>query len=153
VVVIGLTPREGDAFQPAVLAKVQRITTALLDTPGIVKTNILSFSARRAKRIVGTADGMEVLPLMETVPQTGQALEALRQAVRANLVYGNVLISRDERTAAILADFKEPEAGFQSLMTTIRRLLTRERDASVDITVGGLPVFLAQLEGYSQRMG
>ena len=40
VVVIGITPKEGDAFTPHVLSKVQRITAAILRTPGVVKGNI-----------------------------------------------------------------------------------------------------------------
>jgi uncharacterized protein len=34
VVVIGITPSQGDIFQPEILGKVQRITAALLETPG-----------------------------------------------------------------------------------------------------------------------
>src|SRR5437762_550733 len=59
VVVIGITPKKGDAYDPQILAKVQRITTALLDTQDILKENIFSLSSRRAKNIMGTADGME----------------------------------------------------------------------------------------------
>ena len=51
VVAIGITPKEGDAFRPSVLAKVQRITAALVSTPGVVKGNVLSLSARKAKNI------------------------------------------------------------------------------------------------------
>ncbi|MDH4215583.1 MAG: hypothetical protein OEV23_01605 [Gallionella sp.] len=50
VAVIGITPKSGDVYQPAVLGKVQRISAALLKTPGVVKENILSFSARRANK-------------------------------------------------------------------------------------------------------
>ena len=70
VVVVGITPKQGDIYQPAVLEKVQHITAALLQTPGVVKENLLSLSARRVKNIAGAADGLEVRPLMETVPHT-----------------------------------------------------------------------------------
>lgn len=58
IVVIGVTPKNGDIYQPAVLNKIQHITAALLQTQLVVKENMLSLSARRAKDIIGTADGM-----------------------------------------------------------------------------------------------
>jgi uncharacterized protein len=152
VVIIGITPKHGDAFQPHVLAKVHRITAAILDTPAVVKGSVLSLSARRAKNIVGTADGMEARPLMEVVPSTDAEIQALRQAVRANPAYLNTIVSRDERTAAILADFTVEQGGFRAIMGQIRAIADREREPSVDIALGGMPVFLAEIEGYSQRM-
>ncbi|MBI4590588.1 MAG: outer membrane lipoprotein-sorting protein [Candidatus Rokubacteria bacterium] len=152
VIVIGITPKAGDALTPHVLAKVQRITAALVATPGVMQGSLLSLSARRAKNIRGTAEGMEVLPLMETVPQTRTEIEALRAAVRANPVYLNTILSRDERTTAILAEFNEDQGGFRGMVEKVRPLVERERDASVEIVIGGFPVYLAEVEGYSQRM-
>ena len=51
VAVIGITPKNGDVFQTKVLEKVQRITIKLRETPRVVKTNLLSVAARRAKEI------------------------------------------------------------------------------------------------------
>jgi hypothetical protein len=152
VIVIAMTPREGDVFTPRVLDKVQRITTALLETPGVVKGNLLSLGARRAKNILGTADGMEVRPLMETLPRTEKEIAALRRAVRANPVYLNSIVSKDERTTAILVEFVEDESGFLGMVEKVRPVVERERDASVEILVGGFSLFLAQIERYSQRM-
>jgi len=70
VVVIGITPKEGDIYQPAVLEKIQRMTAAFLQTPGVIKENLLSLSSKRAKNIAGTAEGMEVKQLMPNTPTT-----------------------------------------------------------------------------------
>jgi len=152
IIVIGITPKQGDAFSPHVLGKVQRLTTALLATPGVIKENVLSLAARRAKSIVGTPEGIEVRPLMETIPQTPAAVAALRQAVRANPVYLNTIISGDERTAAILVEFREGKDGFRGMVEKVRTLIEQERDSSVDIALGGPPVFLDRVEAYSQRI-
>jgi len=149
VIVIGITPKEGSAFSSHVLSKVERMTAAILDVPGVVKGNVLSLSARRAKNIVGTADGIEVRPLMETVPQTATEIEALRRAVRANPAYVNAVISRDERTAAILAEFKEDAGGFRGIVEKVRPIVEAERDASVEITLGGHPIGALALAGVS----
>lgn len=149
-VLVGITARAGDVFTPQVLGKVQRITASLADLPGVEKGSVFSL-AGRARNITGTADGLEVLPLMETTPQTEPEIEALRQALRNNPVYVDAIISRDARTAAILADFNTDPGGFQGIVDKVTPIIERERDASVDITIGGRPVYLAQLEHYSQR--
>jgi uncharacterized protein len=149
-VLIGITTRTGDVFTPDVLAKVQRITDSLADLPGVEKGSVFSL-ARRAKNITGTAGGLEVFPLVETIPKTEPEIEALRQAVSNNPVYVGAIISRDRRTAAVLADFNTDPGGFQGIMDKVQPIVDRERDNSVEIAVGGRPVYLAQLERYSQR--
>ena len=149
-VLIGITTRTGDVFTADVLAKIKRITDSLAELPGVEKGSVFSL-ARRAKNITGTAGGLDVLPLMETIPKTGQEIEALREAVRNNPLYIDAIISRDGRTAAILADFNTDPGGFQGIMGKVRPIVDRERDGSVEIAVGGRPVYLAQLERYSQR--
>jgi predicted RND superfamily exporter protein len=150
-VLIGITARAGDVLTPHLLEKVQRITASLADLPGVEKGSVFSL-ARRAKNVTGTADGLEVLPLMERIPQTEPEIEAVRQALRNNPVYVDAIISRDARTAAILADFNTDPGGFQGIVDKVTRIIERERDASVDITIGGRPVYLGQLEHYSQRV-
>ena len=94
IIVIGVTPKTGDIYQPAVLGRIQRITAALLQTPGVVKENLLSLSARRAKDIVGTAEGMEVRPLMREVPQTPEQYAQLKTALHRNPAYLNSIVSQ-----------------------------------------------------------
>jgi predicted RND superfamily exporter protein len=149
-VLIGVTARTGDVFTPEILAKVQRITDSLADLPGVEKKSVFSL-ARRAKNIIGTAGGLDVLPLMETIPKTEPEIKAVREAVRNNPVYVDAIISRDGRTAAILADFNTDPRGFQGIVDKVRPIVDRERDDSVEIAMGGRPVYLAQLERYSQR--
>jgi uncharacterized protein len=109
-ILIGVTARTGDVFTPEVLAKVQRITDSLADLQGVERKSVLSL-ARRAKNIIGTAGGLDVFPLMETIPKTEPEIEAVREAVRNNPVHVNAIISRDGRTAAILPDFDTDPAG------------------------------------------
>lgn len=153
VVVIGITPKQGDIYQPVVLEKVQRITAAFLQVPGVVKENLLSLSAKRAKNIAGTAEGLEVKSLMATVPATASQMSALRAAVEKNPVYLNIIVSTDAKTTAIIVEFKDEPGGFRNIMDKVQPIVERERDATVDINIGGLPNFLARIEIYSERMG
>lgn len=152
VVVIGITPKEGDIYQPAVLEKVQYMTSAFLQTPDVVKENLLSLSSRRAKNIVGTAEGLEVKPLMSNVPTTAAQMMDLRRAVEKNPVYLNSIVSTDAKTTAILVEFKDDPGGFRAIMSKVGAIVEQARDPRFEINVGGLPSFLARIEIYSERM-
>ncbi len=153
VLVIGLTPTAGDAFDPALLAKVDRISRKLREDPGVVKSSILSLAAHKAKSIRGTDEGMEVHPLMDKVPSRPEEIQRLKVAIDGNPAYQNAVISKDRRSVAIIADFKEDPKGFTAIIERVRPVVDAERDASVTIALGGLPVLLSQLEQYSGRMG
>jgi predicted RND superfamily exporter protein len=58
--VIGIAPKQGDIYQPHVLAKIERIQDALELLPHVVRHNILSLAARKVKHVKGGPDGMEV---------------------------------------------------------------------------------------------
>ena len=152
LVVIGITPKQGDIYQATVLQKVQNITAALLKAKGVMPENILSLSALRAKNIIGMAEGMEVKQLMPSVPINAAQMQALRVAVSQNSVYLNTIVSKDEKTAAIVAQFKDIPGGFLAIQEQVDRIVDRERDDSVEINVSGLPSFLSHIEIYSERM-
>ena len=67
---IGIVPKQGDIYQPQVLAKIKQIQDELELLPHAVRHNILSLAARKVKQVRGGPEGMEVRPMMETVPQT-----------------------------------------------------------------------------------
>ena len=153
VLLVGITPNEGDAFTPSVLEKVQRITRKLREDPGVMKNSILSLSAKKAKSITGTSDGMEIRQLMEHVPSDASEMAALRKRLADNPAYLNAVVSKDSRSIAVIAEFQDDPKGFQAIMARVNPILDAERDGSVRIAAGGLPVMLAQLEIFSERMG
>jgi predicted RND superfamily exporter protein len=140
--VIGISPKEGDIYQPHVLEKIQRIQAGLEELPHAVRHNIISFSARKVKHIQGGAEGMEVRQMMEVVPRTPQEIAKLRAAVASMPIYINALVSPDGKMAAIIADFKQDETipNFLAMLEGMRKIADRERDATVDIYYGGTPV-------------
>src|SRR4030066_462353 len=72
VMIIGVVPKQGDIYQPAVLAKIQQIQNGVENVPYAVRHNILSLAARKVKQIKGAPQGMEVRQMMERIPQTPQ---------------------------------------------------------------------------------
>jgi predicted RND superfamily exporter protein len=140
--VIGIVPKQGDIYQPSVLAKVKRIQDALELSPHAVRHNILSFAARKVKEVKGGPDGMEVRPMMETVPQTPEEMQRFREAVQSMPFYVNALISPDGKAVAVVADFKQDATApnFITLNHDLHEIVDRERDGTVDIYLGGLPI-------------
>src|SRR5260370_37828835 len=65
VVVIGITPKQGDVYQPEVLAKIKRIQDGVEPLPQAVRHNVVSFAARKVKTVQGGAEGIEVRAMME----------------------------------------------------------------------------------------
>ncbi|MBI5179502.1 MAG: outer membrane lipoprotein-sorting protein [Nitrospinae bacterium] len=151
-VVVGIHAKEGDVYQPAILAKAQRITDGILKSEGVVKSNVVSISARKAKNIVGNEWGLEVKPLMGAVPRTEEEMDKLKKAVDANPLYSNLIIGQDRKTLAVVAEYKDI-GGFTKIVEQVKAVVEKERDPSVEITLAGGPVLLSMIETFSQRMG
>ena len=47
--VIGIVPKQGNVYQPQVLAKIKRIQEVIKQSPYAVRHNVLSFAARKVK--------------------------------------------------------------------------------------------------------
>jgi predicted RND superfamily exporter protein len=140
--VIGIVPKQGDIYQPHVLAKVKRIQSALELSPHAVRHNILSFAARKVKHVRGGPEGMEVRPMLETVPQTPEQIATFKAAIASMPFYVNSLVSPDGKAAAIVADFKQDAStpNFIELNRDLHAIVDRERDTTVDLYLGGLPI-------------
>jgi predicted RND superfamily exporter protein len=151
-VVIGLTPQQGDALQPAVLTALRNITDALAQDPGVVRSNLASLSARKIKDIRGSAEGLEATPLLENASTSDAGRAALQAALSRNPVYAGLLLSRDERTAAIVADFKKDAGGFKAIAARLEGIVAPHRSPELRIDVAGQPIFLGLTEVFSDRM-
>jgi predicted RND superfamily exporter protein len=154
VTLIGIVPRHGDVYTPEILAKIQRIQLAIQELPQAVRHNVLSFGARKIKSIRGTPDGMEVRQMMERIPQTPEEIAQLKAAVASLPIYIGTLVSRDGKADAVVADFKMDEAhpNYTAIVEQIRPIVDRERDAQVDIYLGGLPVLISWFEFHLMKM-
>ncbi|MDB5956951.1 efflux RND transporter permease subunit [Ramlibacter sp.] len=152
MVLIGVTPKHGDIFQPAVLERVQRMTAKLATRPEVVQSNLMSLAAPRVRNIAGHADGFDALPLMDRVPANGSEMSQLKAALQANPVYLDTIVSRDFKTAAILVELKEGFDGVDKLLAPITAIARAESGADVDIAMGGNPVFIAKSETFGRRI-
>ncbi|MBI3606936.1 MAG: MMPL family transporter [Nitrospirae bacterium] len=154
VAVIGIVPKQGDVYQPAVLEKIQRIQQGIEQIPQAIRHNILSFAARKVKEIKGTPGGMEVRPMMETIPRTPEEIAHLKAAVASLPIYINALVSPDGNAAAVIADFKMDKQNptYTPMYHAILQIVDRERDDTVDIYLGGFPVMNYWFEFHMMKM-
>lgn len=152
--VIGIIPKQGDIYQPEVLAKIQRIQAGIEQIPHAVRHNILSLAAHKVKSIQGAAEGMEVRQMMETIPQTPEQVAKLKAAIASMPVYVNALVSPDGKAAAIIADFKQDKTipNFRAMLAKVHEIVEHERDDTVSIHLGGNPVIGEAADVWFARM-
>jgi predicted RND superfamily exporter protein len=153
VVVIGVTAQQGTIFAPPVLAKIDRVTQALLETKGVIDTSLFSIAAPYVKAIeIGTNGAMEVHPLMERVPETDAQMEKLRYLIRSDQLYYGNLVSHDESSAVIVVEFDDRVTD-PAIAQRIEEVVAPERDGSVVIALAGAPILRAELARYTAFVG
>src|SRR5688572_1758797 len=97
--VIGVMPKQGDIYQPKVLATIKRLQDEIELLPHAVRHNILSLAARKVKQVKGGPDGMEVRQMMEVVPQTAEETAAFKARVESMPIYITALVSPECKAA------------------------------------------------------
>ena len=105
-VVIGVS-HEGieGIFNSRTLELVTRLTEEVKGLDEVIAEDVISLATQ--DNIIGAAEGLEVIPFMEEVPTTPEALETLRTAVHDNDMYYGTLVSTDDKGTLILAKLVE----------------------------------------------
>ncbi|MEE4138725.1 outer membrane lipoprotein-sorting protein [Pseudomonas viridiflava] len=151
LMIIGITPKQGDIYQPSVLKAVADITRELDATPGVVRATLLSLASRQAKGIKGTDEGFEARALLGDSNDSVD-YEALKQTLKDNPVYQNAVVSADGRTAAILVELKERSDGFTNMVAPIHKVVDAHVSDEYTISYGGNPVYLEKTEQFANRI-
>lgn len=134
-----LVPRAGDVWQPAVLQLVQDATFAALRLEGVIPQNVISL-ASPSVRVVDDIDGrLEVNYLMRDVPQTPEAMAALRARVEADPQLNGMVVTPDQQAAALVIDFWDGKSGYERAQQVLQ-LAEGFRDQPVDFYFAGEPI-------------
>ena len=119
-VYVALESREGDAYRPAALEELRKVTDALLLAPGVDRAWVRSIWMPGVRWTEVTEEGYRGGPVMPEAYDGGPAsLEALRRNVRRAGVEGT-LISRDGRSALVFAPLLEGEGAPDALALAAR---------------------------------
>lgn len=155
VTVVGIYPKTGTVYTKEILAKVKRITEELEGLPGIRPGSVLSLMSNRVKDIRSTEDAIEITPLAaDGVPKTPEEMKAFRDRVKQNDIVTSLLVSKDGRATAVLADFQDFEkaGGAKDLYPKLESILQPERTPDLEILSAGAPTVLHWLLIYTRRV-
>jgi predicted RND superfamily exporter protein len=128
--------REGTVWTPALLARVQALTRDVFTIPGVIALDVVSLASPNMRDLRVTEEAMEPVYLMGQVPETQEAIAALRQRVDGDPNYGGTLVSRDGRAAMLVANFIDA-ADPQAVAAAALALRDRYRDATASVFVVG----------------
>jgi predicted RND superfamily exporter protein len=120
------------------LRRVARITARVGQIEGVERVVSLS----TALHIHGTAEGLEIGPFFETVPEDAQALARIKNEVLGNPIYAGNLISPDATATALLVylrEMTERELLASGLVDTIRVAAEEESGDALRVWVTGTP--------------
>ena len=114
---------ENGVFNPRTLGIVKEFAEQIALLPGIkaVRDEDVA-SVATMDNITGTLDGMDVDPFMETIPHAPQALTALKQALFANSMFVNWIVSQDGTGLLIMAKMEPSERHARKLGQTDGRV-------------------------------
>jgi hydrophobe/amphiphile efflux-3 (HAE3) family protein len=98
--------------------------------------------------IIGVVDGIEVVPLMESIPETREELERLKEHLYGNEMFVGWLVSEDRTMALILAKIVRNEdwsddSNLRSVYAECRKIVEEERGGDDQLYIAGQPVLEA----------
>jgi len=134
-ILVALEVEGGDGvFEPEVLATIAKLTEVIEQVDGVSSEDVRSISSSEA--MVGTAEGLEVLPFFEDPPTTREEAQLVRKRVFENPVFLDRLVSRDGTIAAI---FVKTEGEAEDAPEVYARLM----DAINEVPLGNAKLLVA----------
>lgn len=131
---------EGSIYDPEFLRKFRRISDEIYFNPDVIRNLVQSIALRKTKAVSGTGGRIEINALMwPEVPDTTKKMDKFRTAVR--IQYQGFLVSDDEKSAVIIADFKD-DIDYKNILTFFEKLRVSEEDDTTKIYIAGRPVLL-----------
>lgn len=156
LVVIGLFPRDGNAFTPAFLTKVREISATIESLPGVIHPLFQSVASEAMSHVEGyeyeddtedgrrTERGLRVEPLLDGRIASAQDAAAVRERVFANPAFIGTLASASGNAVAIYAtfDLTEELPSYETLYERVQVTLDGLQDGTFEYALSG-PVVLA----------
>jgi hypothetical protein len=131
--------RNGTVWTTDILTRLQEITRAALKTPGVIPTDVISIASPNMRDLEVTEAGIRPVYLMARVPDTPEAMQALRQRIDGDPNYRDTLVRSDGRAAMVVANFRA-EADAKTVGSEARALRDRHRDSVTAVYVSGAPL-------------
>ena len=149
VLVMAVEVKQGDIFNVETLNKIDRLTIALLETPGVNGWQVLSISHPKMRNIEISSAGIQALPLFfPGPPKTQVQADRIKKAVYTNDGILGVHVSYDTQMTLITAAFWESGLDFGRMKEHLFRLQAEETDAQHVIHMTGFPALFCWIFEY-----
>lgn len=149
VLVIAVETTGESIYTIETLGKVDRITRALMETPGVDPRQVISLTHPKLKNIVVSNWGISIRPMIfPAFPRNQEDLDRVKNAVYTNQGIRGFYVSPDDKAATIYAGFWEEGTDLHMLFTRMRELQRQEEDATTRIYVTGYPMLYAWIAHY-----
>jgi predicted RND superfamily exporter protein len=145
---------EGDIYNPETLQKLDRMTKYIVETKGVIPYQILSIAHPKAKSINTYAGAIQIREVFYPgVPKTQEDADRVKFAVYSTRGIRGLLVSQDDRAAAINAGFWEEALDFNYLHDRLMVLKAQEEDAKHKIHITGFPWLFTSIMRYVPEVG
>ena len=145
--------KDGDIFNAQTLGKVWDYTRAIDRAPAADHEQILSVTTEKARYAEATPEGIDMRPLMgDHPPATPAEIAGFRAHVDEAPNVRQFLISRDNRSALVLATFIERKLDYGQVFDFVKQLADRTADARHEVYVAGMPVLIGTVYRYEHQM-
>ena len=138
-VAIALVPRSGTVWRSDVLRAVHDLTLDLLNSPGIIRQNVVSLSSPYVRVVRDRGGVLAADSLMKEVPEDDAGIRALRDLYESEPLVKGSVVSNDERAALVLADFYDDRKETE-IAATVHRAIAKVRSPEIQIAVTGSPI-------------
>jgi predicted RND superfamily exporter protein len=149
VLVIAVEVKNGDIYNLDTLHKIDRLTTAVMETPGVNPWQVRSISHPSVRSTQVTGAGIRVLPFFfPGPPKDEQAVKRIKKAIYTNDGVLDFYVSRDDKVALITAGFWESGLDFAHMKERLFQLQAQETDANHTIYMTGFPMLFCWIFSY-----
>ncbi len=139
LVAIAIAPESGTVWRKEILQIVHDLTLDLMNTPGVIRHNVISLSSPYVRIPKLERGALVVELLMRDVPADEKGIQALREVYEKEPLFRGGVMSDDERAAMILADFYD-DANDMQIAARVEKAVAKHRSPGVRIAVTGLPI-------------
>lgn len=133
-------------YQTPALALIQTLSDALMDLPGINPERVVSLATQN--NIIYHKDGMDVVPFLDGIPDTPEALAELRRGLADFPLFHGLLVSKDDRIALVIAELEDDDEAEQVYQALLERLSLVDVPPGIDLHVAGEGAIIGYIAKY-----
>lgn len=137
---------ENGVYRPEVLAVVETLTNAVAELPNVDDDNTLSLASESL--ITGSAAGIDVVPLLDPMPETQDEANSVRDMVEDFPLFLGTLVAADGSAALIVANLIDEDAAEATYVEMLAVLEEVELPKGVVAHVAGEGAIAGYLGAY-----